>query len=61
MPDTVGIAAAATTASATEAAVVIVGHAAEDECEYIGSFDPGLAALYRRSAAPDALAELARV
>ena len=44
-----------------DAAVVVVGYTAEDEGEYVGSFDPELAELYPPSDDPDALAELARV
>jgi len=48
-------------ASAAGAAVVVVGYTAEDEGEYVGSFDPELAALYPPSKDPQALDELARV
>lgn len=44
-----------------DAAVVVVGFTAEDEGEYVGSFDPDLAVLYPPSDDPDALDELARV
>ena len=52
--------AAADAAAGADAAVVVVGYTAEDEGEYVGSFDPELAALYPPSDDPDALAELAR-
>jgi beta-glucosidase len=48
-------------ASAADAAVVVVGYTAEDEGEYVGSFDPELATLYPPSQDPQALDELARV
>ena len=48
-------------ASAAGAAVVVVGYTAEDEGEYVGSFDPELAPLYPPSKDPQALDELARV
>ena len=41
--------------------VVVVGYTAEDEGEYVGSFDPGLARLYPPPPDPEALEELARV
>jgi beta-glucosidase len=44
-----------------DAAVVIVGYTAEDEGEYVGSFDPSLATLYPPAEDPHALSELARV
>ena len=44
-----------------DAAVVVVGYTAEDEGEYVGSFDPGLAVLYPPTDEPGALRELARV
>ncbi len=44
-----------------DAAVVVVGYTAEDEGEFVGSYDPALAALYPPADDPDALAELARV
>jgi beta-glucosidase len=44
-----------------DAAVVVVGYTAEDEGEYVGSFDPGLASLYPAADDPTALDELARV
>jgi beta-glucosidase len=47
--------------AAADAAVVVVGYTAEDEGEYVGSFDPALAELYPPSDDPDALADLARV
>ena len=53
--------AAMNAAAAADAAVVVVGYTAEDEGEYVGSFDPDLAALYPPSDDPDALEELARV
>jgi beta-glucosidase len=53
--------AAAADASAADAAVVVVGYTAEDEGEYVGSFDADLAALYPPSEDSRALDELARV
>ena len=44
-----------------DAVVVVVGCTAEDEGEYVGSFDEELARLYPPSDDPQALAELARV
>jgi beta-glucosidase len=44
-----------------DAAVVVVGYTAEDEGEYVGSFDPSLATLYPPTEDPHALSELARV
>jgi beta-glucosidase len=44
--------AAVADASAADAAVVVVGHTAEDEGEYVGSFDPELATLDPPSDAP---------
>jgi beta-glucosidase len=55
------IATAAATAAAADAAVVVVGYTAENEGEYVGSFDPELATLYPASDDPGALDELARV
>jgi beta-glucosidase len=52
---------AAAAASETDAAIVLVGYTAEDEGEYVGSFEPKLAALYPPSDDPNALDELARV
>jgi beta-glucosidase len=46
-------------AGAADAAVVVVGYTAEDEGEYVGPFDPGLATLYPPSEDPRALDELA--
>jgi beta-glucosidase len=43
-----------------DAAVVVVGYTADDEGEFVGSPDAGLATLYPPSDDPDALAELAR-
>jgi beta-glucosidase len=43
-----------------DAAVVVVGYTAEDEGEYVGSFDPILATLYPPAPDPHALSELAR-
>lgn len=48
-------------AADADVAVVVVGHTAEDEGEYVGSFDPGLARLYPPPPDPEALEELARV
>jgi beta-glucosidase len=47
-------------AADADAAVVVVGYTAEDEGEFVGSYDPELAALYPPSDDPDALTELAR-
>jgi beta-glucosidase len=44
-----------------DAAIVVVGYTAADEGEYVGSFDPALAALYPPADDPSALAELAKV
>ena len=52
---------AAVTAADADAAVVVVGYTAEDEGEYVGSFDPELATLYPPSEDPNALSDLARV
>jgi beta-glucosidase len=52
---------AAATAAAADAAIVVVGYTAEDEGEYVGSFDPRLATLYPPSEDPNALKELAQV
>jgi beta-glucosidase len=52
---------AAALAARADAAVVVVGYTAEDEGEYVGSFDPELARLYPPADDPDALDELARV
>jgi beta-glucosidase len=52
---------AASTAADADAAIVVVGYTAEDEGEYVGSFDPELATLYPPSQDPNALAELASV
>jgi beta-glucosidase len=52
--------AAASAAAAADAAVVVVGYTAEDEGEYVGSFEEDLAALYPPADDPQALAELAR-
>jgi beta-glucosidase len=52
---------AAATAAAADAAIVVVGYTAEDEGEYVGSFDPKLATLYPPSENPNALKELAQV
>jgi len=43
-----------------DVAVVVVGYTAEDEGEFVGSFDPDLARLYPPSDDPDALTELTR-
>ena len=52
---------AVATAAAADAAIVVVGYTAEDEGEYVGSFDPRLATLYPPSEDPNALKELAQV
>ncbi|HVN12595.1 MAG TPA: glycoside hydrolase family 3 C-terminal domain-containing protein [Kineosporiaceae bacterium] len=52
---------AARTAADADVAVVVVGYTAQDEGEYVGSFDPALAALYPPPQDPGALLELARV
>jgi beta-glucosidase len=44
-----------------DVALVVVGYTAQDEGEYVGSFDPDLAVLYPPSDDPAALGELARV
>ena len=49
------------TAATADAAVVVVGYTAEDEGEYVGSFNPELATLYPPSEDPNALSDLARV
>ncbi len=54
-------AAAADAVRAADAVVVVVGYTAEDEGEYVGSFDEELARLYPPNDDPDALRELARV
>jgi beta-glucosidase len=54
-------AAAGEAVAQADAAVVVVGFTAEDEGEYVGSFDPELAVLYPPSDDPDALDDLARV
>jgi beta-glucosidase len=59
-PDSDDAEAAAQAAAGADAAIVVVGYTAEDEGEYIGSFDPRLASLYPPSADPNALSELAR-
>jgi beta-glucosidase len=51
---------AAALAGQADVAVVVVGYTAEDEGEYVGSFDPELARLYPPADDPDALDELAR-
>jgi beta-glucosidase len=48
-----------TAVAAADAAVVVVGYTAQDEGEYVGSFDPGLAVLYPPPPDPSAPAELA--
>jgi beta-glucosidase len=53
--------AAAAEALRADAAIVVVGYTAEDEGEYIGSFDEQLATLYPPSEEPQALAQLAQV
>ena len=52
---------AARAAAGADAAIVVVGYTAEDEGEYVGSFDPELATLYPPSDDPNSLDELARV
>ena len=52
--------AAAGCAADADVAIVVVGYTAEDEGEYVGSFDPTLATLYPPSNDPNALSELAR-
>lgn len=52
---------AATQVRDADLAVVVVGYTAEDEGEYVGSFDPELAVLYPPSDDPSALGDLARV
>jgi len=47
-------------AAGADAAVVVVGYTAADEGEYVGSFDPDLAALYPPSEDPQALSKLAQ-
>jgi beta-glucosidase len=54
-------AAAVDAARNADVAVVVVGYTWEDEGEYVGSFDPALAALYPQSDDPSALDDLARV
>jgi beta-glucosidase len=48
-------------AATADAAIVVVGYDASDEGEYVGSFDPELAALYPPAADPAALDSLAQV
>jgi beta-glucosidase len=48
-------------AADADVAVVVVGYTAEDEGEYVGSFDPGLAVLYPPPPDPQALDDLVRV
>jgi beta-glucosidase len=52
--------AAAVAASGADAAIVVVGYGAEDEGEYVGSYDPELAVLYPPADDPAARDELAR-
>jgi beta-glucosidase len=52
---------AADAARGADAAIVVVGYTAEDEGEYVGSFNEQLAVLYPPSDDPNALADLARV
>lgn len=52
---------AAEEARTADAAVVVVGYTADDEGEYVGSFDPRLAELYPPSEDPHALEDLTRV
>jgi beta-glucosidase len=58
--DSDGAEAAAEAATGADVAIVVVGYTAEDEGEYVGSFDPALAALYPPPPDPSALDELAR-
>jgi beta-glucosidase len=60
-PDEPDADSAAELAGQADAAIVVVGYTAEDEGEYVGSFDPRLARLYPPADDPDALDELARV
>jgi beta-glucosidase len=60
-PDGADVNASAAAAAAADAAVVVVGYTAEDEGEYVGSFDAALAVLYPPAEDPKALEELARV
>ena len=60
-PDADDAESAAAAAAGADAAIVVVGYTAEDEGEYVGSFDPKLADLYPPSADPNAFADLARV
>jgi beta-glucosidase len=60
-PSEPGPAAAAAVAADADAVVVVVGYTSQDEGEYVGSFDPALAALYPPEPEPGALEELARV
>jgi len=53
--------AAADAAVGADAVVVVVGYTAEDEGEYVGSFDPQLATLYPPSDDSNALSDLARM
>jgi beta-glucosidase len=48
-------------AASADAAVVVVGYTHEDEGEFVGSYDPALAALYPPADDPGALDALARV
>jgi beta-glucosidase len=59
--ESAGSEAAAVAASGADAAFVVVGYTAEDEGEYVGSFDSKLAAFYPPSEDPTALDELARI
>lgn len=60
-PASEGLEDAAAAASGADAAIVVVGYTAEDEGEYVGSFDPKLATLYPPSDDPEALDQLAHV
>ena len=60
-PDSDDVTVAAGAAAGADAAIVVVGYTAEDEGEYVGSFDPKLATLYPSADDPNALSELARV
>jgi beta-glucosidase len=52
---------AAALAGDADAVIVVVGYTAEDEGEYIGSFDPDLARLYPPAEDQNAIDDLARV
>jgi beta-glucosidase len=52
---------AAAAATGADAALVVVGYTAEDEGEYVGSFNADLASLYPPSDDPQALSNLAQI